>query len=151
MARNETLITAAPETVFSVLLDAHAYSDWVVGAKRVRHHDAAWPEPGSAFHHTIGFGPLATRDKTTIVALDYPRLIVLSARAMPAGLAEVSLDVWADEQGSRVVMTERPLAGLGRVLYNPALDLLIRARNAASLRRLQIIAEGRAAIRRADA
>lgn len=145
MSKNEMLVGVPPEVVFAVLADPHAYSDWVVGAKRIRKYDRHWPEPGTSFHHTVGLGPIATRDKTTVVSIDMPRRLVLRARAMPAGVAEVAIDVWPDDAGSRVVIAERPLAGLGKMLYNPLLDLLIRARNAESLRRLRRIAEGRAA------
>lgn len=143
VARNETLVAAPPEAVFAVLADPHAYSDWVVGAKRIRYYDPSWPVPGASFHHTVGLGPLATRDRTTVVASDPPRRLVLAARAMPAGVAEVTLDIWPEHGGSRVAMTEKPIEGLGLALYNPLLDLLVRARNAESLRRLRVIAESR--------
>lgn len=144
MAWNEMTTTASPQTVFAILSEPHAYSDWVVGAKRVRCYDPEWPAVGTAFHHTIGFGPIAIRDKTTVKSVDPPQGIVLLARAMPAGVAEVRVDISPDGRGSRVTMTEEPLTGLVTAVYTPLLDLIVRARNAESLRRLKVIAEGRA-------
>jgi uncharacterized protein YndB with AHSA1/START domain len=144
VAHNETLIKAPPEVVFAVLADPHAYSDWVVGARRIRRYDPTWPEPGSEFHHTVGLGPLTVRDKTTSVELDAPRRIVLEARAMPAGVARVAVDIRPEAGGSRVLMEEHPVRGPGAVLYNPVADMIVRLRNAESLRRLKVIAEGRA-------
>ena len=146
VSHNEVFIKAPPEVVFAVLADPHAYSDWVMGAKRIRHYDPTWPEPGSEFHHTIGIGLLAVRDKTTSVELNTPKRIVLEARAMPAGIARVAIDIEQEGDGSRVVMEEHPIGGPGAVFYNRIADLVVRVRNAESLRRLKEIAEARAKI-----
>ena len=87
MARNSTTVNAPPQIVFDVLADPCAYEHWVVGNKAVRHFDDAWPAPGAEFHHTVGFGPVATKDKTTVVEAEPARRLVLEARAMPVGIA----------------------------------------------------------------
>jgi uncharacterized protein YndB with AHSA1/START domain len=143
VARNEISIKAPPSGVFAVLADPHAFSDWVVGAKRIRYYDPSWPQPGSAFHHTVGFGPLAVRDQTKVVEVDEPRRMVLEARAMPAGVAHVSIDIEPEVGGCRVTMIECPIRGPGSRVYNPVVDALVHVRNDVSLRRLQVIAEGR--------
>ena len=48
----------SPGDVWEVLADPGEYGYWVVGSKVIRDADANWPEPGSKFHHTIGFGPV---------------------------------------------------------------------------------------------
>ncbi len=145
MAHNDVVVAAPPEVVFSVLSDPRSYEHWVVGNKRVRRFDPAWPEPGSEFHHTLGIGPLALRDKTCVAEVDAPRYLVLHARAMPVGMAEVRLELTPEGPGTRVTLTERPIRGPAARFANPLLDLLIRARNAESLRRLRRLAEERKA------
>ncbi|MEW6472823.1 MAG: SRPBCC family protein [Actinomycetota bacterium] len=145
MARNDAMVDAPAEVVFSLLRDPRSYEHWVVGNKRVRRFDPAWPEPRSEFHHTVGFGPLAVRDKTCVAEVDPPTCLVLHARAMPAGVAEVRLDLTPQGAGTRVTITEQPISGPAARFSNPVLDLLVGARNAESLRRLRRLAEERQA------
>src|SRR4051812_41318490 len=60
------VIEAAEHDIFSVLLDPYTYPEWLVGAQRIRSVDDAWPEPGTAFHHVVGFGPIKVADSTRV-------------------------------------------------------------------------------------
>jgi uncharacterized protein YndB with AHSA1/START domain len=145
VTRNETVVQAPPAVVFSVLGDPRTYEHWVVGNKRVRRFDPDYPAPGSEFHHTVGLGPLAVKDKTCVAEADEPRCLVLHARAMPAGVAEVRLELAPEGSGStRVSMTEHPIGGPAARFPNRLLDFLTHLRNAESLRRLRHMAEDRA-------
>lgn len=154
MAENEIHLEAPPEAVFAVLRDPLRYPDWVVGAKRIRDYDPDWPEPGSEFHHAVGAGPAEVKDKTSVVAADKAVIqpgtpgdgeLVLRARAMPLGVAMVRIIVCEDSsagrKGSRVVMQEKPIEGLGARLNNPVLEAAVHCRNAVSLWRLRRLVE----------
>ena len=148
MATNETTIDATPEHVFDVLLDAETYEDWVVGCDEIRRVDAAWPRPGSKFHHTVGVGPIKVEDTTKVLANEAPRRLVLEARARPAGVANVVFTVTptgGGEPRSRVAIEEYPVRGVAKAIHNPLLEVLIKARNAETLRRLSREVEKRAA------
>lgn len=67
MATVERVIEAPPDAVAAVLADARSYDGFVVGSKRIRWFDARWPEPGTRFHHSVGFAVLHIRDHTTVV------------------------------------------------------------------------------------
>ena len=138
MATNSITIDAPVSRVFAVLADGRRYAEWVVGAKRVRSVDEAWPAPGSKFHHTIGFGPFEIDDNSEVLAVDPDRCITLRVRARPAGEAHVTLTLQA-AGGTRthVEMEEHPVKGLARIIANPLLDTLLKARNAEALRRLK--------------
>ena len=147
MAENETTIAASPEAVFDVLLDAHSYQEWVVGCDDIRTVDPGWPEPGSRFHHTVGTGPLKTKDTTAVVSIDRPRRLELEARARPAGVATVIFEVEpAGDGGSTVRIKEWPTRGLAKTIDNPGLQMLIKARNVETLRRLKRVVEERATV-----
>jgi uncharacterized protein YndB with AHSA1/START domain len=134
-----------PGAVWDTLADADTYGDWVVGSKRIRAADAAWPAPGSRFHHTVGIGPLSVDDHTESLEAEPPSLLRLRAKARPLGTAQVTLELAPSDGGTYVRMTENP-DGLSAVLgINPLVHLLTMVRNAESLRRLEQIAEARAA------
>ena len=141
MATNEKLIDAPVEDVFTVLADPESYAHWVVGANEVRDYDEAWPEPGATFHHTQGKWPLTIKDTSSVVEVETDRRIVLEVRARPLSVANVELDLIAEDGRTRVRMTEYPTGGLLKLVDNPLLDLLIRARNAIGLDRLERLAE----------
>lgn len=143
MSRTVEYINAEPDRVFEVLTDPHAYAYWVVGCKQVRAVDDTWPARGAAFHHTVGFGPIATRDSTRIVDLRRPTLLRLDAHAWPAGQARVTLRLEGDGERTRVTLEEQPVRGPARWLHNPLLDALAHARNTVALRRLARLAERR--------
>ncbi|HEV2059237.1 MAG TPA: SRPBCC family protein [Solirubrobacteraceae bacterium] len=143
MATNERFMAVPPAAVWDVLADAGTYGDWVVGSKRVRAADPAWPAPGSRFHHTLGVGPLSLDDHTESLEADPPSLLRLRAKARPLGTAQVTLELAPTGGGTFVRMTETP-DGLASVLgINPLVHLLTMARNGASLRRLEKLVKGR--------
>jgi hypothetical protein len=127
--------------VFAVLADAWTYEHWVVGCKQIRDVDATWPDPGATFHHSVGLGPLTVRDSTTVLESAAPARLVMRARARPAGVARVELDLAERDGGTEVVMTERPISGPPALVHNPLQDWLIDRRNREGLRRLKRLAE----------
>ena len=143
MATNRRFIPAPPETVWRVLADPRTYAHWVVGSKRIRDADPAWPAPGSRFHHTVGFGPFTIDDHTESLAYDPPRRLELRAHARPLGVAKVVLELEPSDAGTVISITENP-TGIQRVLaLFPPLQMLTKVRNAESLARIERLALGR--------
>ena len=143
MSTNRRFIPAPPQAVWDVLADPDSYAHWVVGSKRVRDADPSWPAPGSRFHHTVGFGPFTVDDHTESVAYDPPRRLELRAKARPLGLAKVTLELEPQDGGTLVRLTEN-LTGIQRPLgLLPPLQLLVKARNAESLARIERLAMAR--------
>lgn len=131
--------------VWDALADPSTYAEWVVGSKRIRAADAAWPAAGSRIHHTVGIGALSIDDETESLEADAPGWLRLRAKARPLGTAQVTLELAPSDGGTYVRMTENP-DGLSSVLgINPVVHLLTMVRNAESLRRLERIAQRRAA------
>ena len=141
MAENTVHIDAPPNEVFAFFADGCTYADWVVGAKEVRRVEGDWPARGSSFHHSVGVGPAALKDRTEVLDVEEPNRLVLDARAYPLGRAEVELVVEPEGAGTRVVMRER-LSGVPGIV-NRLLDPLIHLRNIESLRRLRSAIERR--------
>jgi uncharacterized protein YndB with AHSA1/START domain len=141
VSTTSTHIDASPERVFDVLDDARTYEFWVVGCKDIRDVDPDWPAEGSAFHHSVGVGPVTVKDSTTIVERQRPRVLELRARARPAGIARVHFEVVPSGSGARVTIAEAPIEGLPAKLHNPVQDHLIHRRNQETLRRLKWLAE----------
>src|SRR3954451_7107488 len=113
MARNDIIVNARPADVFGVLTDPGAFGYWVVGAKRVRGHDRAWPRRGSRFHHTVGVGPVVLDDNSKVLEIKQDRRLVLEAPVRPFGIATVELDLKPVKRGkaTKVTMREEPLRG----------------------------------------
>jgi hypothetical protein len=151
MATTDRLLDAPIDAVASVLADARAYDGVVVGSKRIRWFDARWPEEGTSFHHSIGFGPVHIRDSTTVAADELPRRLLLTVRMGPVGVAEVEFVLAAEDGGTRVTMREDPVAGPIRAVWSPPLAAATRVRNDRALRRLDKVAGERARIRSLDA
>jgi uncharacterized protein YndB with AHSA1/START domain len=141
MARNEMIIAAAPEQVWTVLATPSAYADWVVGSREIRSTEGDWPAVGCRFHHRVGFGPFTVADNTEVLECDPPRRLSLRAKARPLGVAHVVLELEPHAGGTRVTIIENAGNRLTRVLFNPLTHLLVRGRNCESLRRLRDIAE----------
>lgn len=144
MSRTSLTINAPPDTVYDVLADPVSYSLWVVGNKRIRGYDRSWPAPGSEFHHEVGFGPIATKDKTVALESNPGQRLVMLVRALPFIQATVSYSLEPAGFGTRITMEEVPSGGPWEKLWNPVLDGLTSLRNAESLRRLRQLAEVRA-------
>lgn len=141
MSTTTTYVDAPPERVFDILDDATTYEFWVVGCVDIRAVDPEWPAPGSAFHHSVGLGPLNVKDSTSVVTRDRPRSLELRARARPAGIARVHFELVAQGSGTQVTIEEAPIEGLPARLHNPVQDHLIHRRNQETLRRLRWLAE----------
>jgi uncharacterized protein YndB with AHSA1/START domain len=142
MSVNELVVDAPPEAVWGVLADPPTYQDWVVGNKAVRDHDRSWPVSGTEFHHTVGFGPLAVKDKTVALRAEPPHRLEMNVRVLPVGHGIVTFVLEPAGAGTRVVMEEQPAAGLVRWLW-PVFVPLVKLRNAETLRRLKRCAETR--------
>jgi uncharacterized protein YndB with AHSA1/START domain len=141
-ARSTLPFRASPEGVFAVLADGRRYADWVVGAKRVRAVDDAWPEPGSRFHHEVGIGPLTIKDSSAVVSMDPPRQVVLEVRAFPAGKARVTITISpGDGGGSEVLMEEVPTGGPAKAVDSWPLRRVTMLRNVESLKRLRKVVD----------
>ena len=144
MACNQRTIDATPEQIWAVLADPMSYDRWVVGAKDIRTADGAWPEPGSALHHTSGFGPFNLKDNTKVLEAEPPRRIVLEARGRPLGIANIEVRLEPEGGGTKVTMIEEVVRPAGARTMNPALNPLIHSRNVETLRRLEEQAKERA-------
>jgi uncharacterized protein YndB with AHSA1/START domain len=141
MARNSRVIGATPDRIFAVLSDPDSYGHWVVGSDTIRGADDGWPAVGTRFHHRVGFGPIKVNDHTEVLAADPPRRLQMRARARPLGTAIVTLTLEPRGPGHTLVtMVEDAGDPLTRLLFNPLTHLLVRGRNAESLRRLEELA-----------
>ena len=141
MATNEKLIEAPPEKVFTVLADPESYAHWVVGANEIRSYDEAWPKQGATFHHTQGKWPLTVKDTSSVKEVELNRRLVLEVRTRPFVIANVELELTAENGGTRVRMTEYPTGGILKRIHNPVLDGLTHLRNSRGLDRLARLAE----------
>jgi len=141
MSKTTSQVAASPDRVFAVLADGWTYEHWVVGCKQIRDVDETWPAPGATFHHSVGMGPITVRDTTTVIESEPARRVVLRARARPAGVARVEIDLAEHDGGTAVTMEERPVSGPPAIAHNPLQDWLIDRRNRESLRRLKQLAE----------
>jgi uncharacterized protein YndB with AHSA1/START domain len=140
MARNQRLIPASPERVFAVLSDPATYGHWVVGSDTIRDADEGWPDVGTRFHHRVGWGPIKVNDHTEVLAVDAPNRLQLKAKARPLGTATVTLILERRGAGTLVTMIEDAGDPLTRLVFNPLTHLLVRGRNAESLKRLEQLA-----------
>ena len=137
MSKNRHTIPATPDEVFAVLADARTYQHWVVGCDDIRAVEGEWPAVGSRFFHTVGVGPLKTKDNTKVLEVDAPRRLVLEARARPAGIAKVIFELRPVGGGTEVEIDEYPIRGVAKSIHNPIQDGLIKVRNVETLRRLE--------------
>lgn len=138
-------VDAPVETVWEVLADGWLYPLWVVGAARMRNVDHGWPEVGTRLHHSVGNWPLLLDDKTEVLEVRPPSMLRLKTHGWPAGAAEVILDV-EDLGGnrSRVTIREDAVEGPGALVPKPVRQVGIGPRNREAMRRLALLAEGRA-------
>lgn len=136
MALNHVKTPCSPDEVFEHLLDPHEYPEWLLGASRVRTVEDDWPSLGSAFHHTIGWGPFGVKDRSEIVAIDRPRRLELHVRATPLVRGHVTFTVDPCDGGSLLSIEEEPAARVVGNLVRPALDPVTHLRNHRSLQKL---------------
>src|ERR1700722_13496285 len=137
MVRNSVHVRADPASLFAVLEDACAYPRWVVGTRRVRAVDPAWPAVGSRFHHAIGSAAGELHDSSKVLERDPPRRLVLEVRFRPAGVARVQIQIESATTGCAVVMTETPISGAVTLVPQIIVNPLLAIRNAISLQRLR--------------
>jgi uncharacterized protein YndB with AHSA1/START domain len=140
MARNERYIPVPPSAIWEVLADPRQYGYVVVGSKHIRDWDPDWPAKGSRFHHTVGYGPLSTKDSTHVVESHTPHRLALIARALPVGKAKVTFDLRPADGGTRVTIIEDPLVPKPVHMLMPPVHLFTRVRNRETLRRLSEVA-----------
>src|SRR4051794_8366167 len=143
MVTVERFTIAPPDAVWRVLADGWAYSNWVVGTSAIRDVDGEWPAEGSRVHHSVGAWPLTISDTTHVVECVPGRKLRLRARGWPLGEADVQLELFAEDGGTRVVMQEDASDGPGRFVPTPVRQATIFPRNKESLHRLTRIAEHR--------
>jgi hypothetical protein len=138
MSVNYRIINAPPNRVEQVLRDGWNYADWVVGAVHIRAVDPGWPAPGSCVHHRVGAWPLTLNDNTEVMSYEPGKSLGLRARLRPFGEAMVRLDWEQLTAGScRVRMEEQFVDGPALTLRNKVADVVLHARNAESLARLE--------------
>jgi carbon monoxide dehydrogenase subunit G len=126
--------------VWSGVVDAARYPEWLIGAQHVE-VPASWPATGATFDHRIGFGPFRIPGSTTVRENDRRQRFRLGAGLGPFGEADVTFQVEAlGLVGTRIRMSEAPSGGLVAVagrIARPLVDRIIDARNIGSLRRLR--------------
>jgi hypothetical protein len=144
MSRNVRVLRCSPEDVFAVIADGWLFPSWVVGASRMREVDDGWPAAGAELHHSFGVWPAVIDDTTVSIEYDPPRRAVMKARGWPIGEALVTLDVKPRGEDTAVRIQEEAVAGPGRLIPRPLMDLALYIRNAETLHRLAYLAEGRA-------
>lgn len=144
MSRNTRVMRCTPEDVYRVLADGWLYPCWVVGASRMRKVDATWPAAGSQLHHSFGVWPALIDDRTVVESSVYPRHMVMRARGWPIGEARVTIDIKERGLGCVVRIQEEAVAGPGRFVPEPIMDMLLHWRNTETLHRLAYLAEGMA-------
>jgi hypothetical protein len=141
VSENECLVHAHVDAVFAILTDGWSYAGWVVGASRVRAVDPGWPEPGRSIHHSVGTWPLVVDDTTTSLEYEPLSRLRLKVRVWPGGAGEVEFQVTEGPGGCRIVMLEQATSGVAALMPTPVTDVILRARNAETLRRLALLAE----------
>jgi hypothetical protein len=144
MAVTRRLMTdVTTQQLFDVLRDGFTYGDWVVGTRTIRAVDVEWPAKGSKLHYTVGYGPLRKDDETVSLSYEPQVSLELEARAWPAGTAHIRITAEPADGGIQVAIDEKPHRGPAKLLHNPLLDVLVKARNVETLRRLEAKAAGR--------
>lgn len=146
MSINKRSFHCTPDAVFDVLSDGWLYTTWVVGASRIRDVDPDWPEVGAKLHHSVGSWPFLLDDETEVFEVEAPRLLKLQARGWPAGEAQVTLTIDPTPSGCTVTIEEHPTHGPAKLVPSPAMGAALKWRNAETLRRLAMVAEGRTSV-----
>ncbi|MDF9717666.1 SRPBCC family protein [Nocardioides sp. ChNu-153] len=144
MARNERVTTATPEQVWEVLADGWLYPLWVVGASRIRGVDEGWPAVGTRIHHSFGAWPLLIDDATVVKEVEPGTRLRLRARGWPMGEASITITLRPEGTGTRIILEEDAVKGPGTLMPKPLRGVGIGVRNVEGLRRLALLAEGRA-------
>lgn len=142
-SRVERTFAMSADQIWDVLSDGWLFTNWVVGASRIRAVDRAWPELGSAVHHSVGVWPVVIDDATTVIASTPGRLLELRARAWPAGEARVTVTLTPSGDQTLVEMCERVTGGPFRAAPSAMIDPVVSWRNRECLTRLEFLVRGR--------
>ena len=134
VATVEQSFDLAPHELFEILTTPDTYPHWLVGAKRIRWVAPSWPGVGSHFQHVVGLGALKISDRTSVTAIEKPRLLELLVRARPLLRLPACGSTWKPSRPCVLRMTETPIGAYK--LASMVLQPLIRARNAGSMHRL---------------
>ena len=132
------IIHGTPDAVFDVLANGWSYSQWVVGASRVRDVSDGWPADGTNIHHSVGAWPLLIDDTTTVRRSARPTLLELTVRAWPSGEGFVRITCRPEGVDTEVTMEEDVTKGPAVLVPRPVRDLILDRRNQEALRRLAI-------------
>ncbi|MDH2413146.1 SRPBCC family protein [Nocardioides sp. CER19] len=144
MAVTTWTAAASADDVWKVLADGWLFPLWVVGACRIRGVDDTWPEPGSRLHHSVGVWPVVIDDHTESLACDPGKRLELQARAWPLGEARVVLTLRPSGEDTEIEIEEDLTHGPGGLLPRPLRAGALHVRNLETLKRLAMLAEGRA-------
>ncbi len=136
------VVNCPPEQVFAILADANRYADFVVGSRHIRDADLGWPDAGSTFHHSLGWGVTLIRDSTSVVESEPPTRLVLHTGMGRFGAARTEFRLEPLGDRTRVEVEEIPSEGLVALPGIASLVAgLIWIRNKETLRRLQKYSE----------
>ena len=141
MSTTKRIIHGSPDRVFDVLANGWSYSQWVVGASRVRDVTPDWPEEGAEIHHSVGAWPLLINDLTTVVRSERPTLLELRVRAGPSGEGVVRVTCREVGEGTEVTMEEDAKKGPALLVPRVLRDIALDQRNREALARLAILVE----------
>ena len=145
MAYTSRQVEAGARQAFAVLTDPETYPRWLVGAQAIRGVDPTWPEPGSKFHHVVGFGPLRLADSTEVLDIDDAAMMLrLEVRARPLIAAVATFRVVGADSRCVITLQEEPALRTIGNLVRPVMDPATHVRNHRSLRRLAQVIEQRA-------
>ena len=101
---------------------------------------------GSRLHHSFGLWPALVDDTTDVLEVDAGSYLQLRARAWPFGEAEVQIHLSSEGPAqTRMRLCEKAVRGPGRLIPAVVQAPLVDWRNREALRRLAMLAEGRAA------
>lgn len=143
MSLNTRTVAATSQQVWEVLSDGWLYPLWVVGASRMREVDDGWPAVGTRLHHSVGTWPLLLDDDTEVLECEPQSLLVLSARAWPAGSAEVVIRLRPRGPETEIQLEEQAVSGPGALVPKALQDPPLAWRNVEALRRLAFLVERR--------
>ena len=109
MAITQQAFPLSASTLFDTLVNPDTYPQWLVGTRHIREVSADWPQPASYLKHTVGFGPIAIPDRTTVRAIDRATMLELLVRARPVIEAVVRFEVLPTVSGCTLTMRETPV------------------------------------------
>ena len=145
MSTNHIDIPTSVDTVWAVLADPRQYTRFVVGNKRIRSFDPAWPDLGTKIHHTVGVGPAMVRDESEVMEVQPPTLLRLATKLRPVGVSQTTFSLEPTGRGTtRASIEEHFYEGPATRVWTPVLETMLAARNMELLRRLRRIAVHRA-------